>query len=126
MMEYEQPLFTDNVREPVDVLRWFLLLVTWDGILPLLLAATPTLIGIISVSWPLSYTPARSLVLKPVFRPRRICTAPRHCNAPRCVLLILRCWTVVGLAANPTSMSPNNRNLKLGYPGFPNHHAAVP
>jgi hypothetical protein len=43
-MNDEETLFTDNVKEPVNVLRWILLLVTWDGVLPVLLAATPTLI----------------------------------------------------------------------------------
>ena len=39
-MEQDYKLFTDEFKEPVNILRWVLLLLTWDGILPLVMVLT--------------------------------------------------------------------------------------
>ena len=48
-MVQDYKLFTDEFTEPVDIVRWILLLLTWDGVLPVLMALTPWVTRLI---WP--------------------------------------------------------------------------
>ena len=49
LMEQDYKLFTDEFKEPVNILRWVLLLLTWDGILPLVMVLT---LWVTRLIWP--------------------------------------------------------------------------
>jgi len=48
-MKYDDHVFGDDLREPIDILHWALSLVTWDGLLVVVMIVAP---GVLRWLWP--------------------------------------------------------------------------